>query len=290
MADLCHETSRKRNIKRLETELTETIPVGPDARLLTFSIPALDRPPLPGQFFMVKILDAGFPLFGRAFSVFDYRSGGGRARLEFLVQTVGRGTRILNSAAPGTRALLIGPSGRGFPSLDEDTSYVLVGGGTGIAPFHHMMHELNRQARTEIPLRLVYGAKDGPSLFVHDRFTSLPFTVEVCTEDGSLGQKGMIDKPLGRILDGMKRPASGVIYSCGPDPMMCAVARMGAKRGVRAYLSLETRMACGTGICNGCAVRVERRPGDGESMRYLRVCHEGPVFDSAHLPDFGPSP
>jgi len=290
MAEVCHDSSRKRNISRIETTLTESTPVGPGARILSFTISAFDQPPLPGQFFMVKILDAGFPLFGRPFRVFDYRCEGRNAHLDFLVQAVGPGTEILNAAAPGSPALLVGPAGCGFPALREETDYVFVGGGTGIAPLHHLMHELSRHPEKEISLRLVYGARDKASLFAGDRFGSLPYPVDLCTEDGSQGEAGMVDTPLCRILDKGEGPANRVIYACGPDPMMRAVARLGVERGLPTYLSLETRMACGTGICNGCAISVEPRPGDGSSLKYLRVCHEGPVFEAANLPDFRPSP
>lgn len=289
MAEVCHENCRKRNIARIEAELTASIAVGPGARILSFTIPALEQPPLPGQFFMIKILDAGFPLFGRAFSVFDYFCEGRFAHLEFLVQTVGPGTEILNSAAPGSPALLVGPAGRGFPPLREGTDYLLVGGGTGIAPLHHLMHETSRLAAAEMSLRLVHGARDKAALFVHDRIAALGFRVDLCTEDGSQGETGMVDRPLCRILDDEEAPSKRVIYSCGPDPMMRAVARLGVERGLSTFLSLETRMACGTGICNGCAIAVEPCPGDGSSLKYLRVCHEGPVFEATNLPDFRPS-
>jgi len=288
MAEACHESSRKRYIARIEADLTGSVAVGPGARILTFEIAALDQPPLPGQFFMIKILDAGFPLFGRAFSVFDYRCDGPSAQLDFLVQAVGPGTGILNSAAPGAPALLVGPAGRGFPALREEKEYLFVGGGTGIAPLHHLMHDLSRRSHGNIALRLVYGARDEASLFAGDRFDSLPFPVDLCTEDGSRGEAGMVDTPLGRILDEGDRPANRIIYSCGPDPMMRAVAHIGVERDLPTYLSLETRMACGTGICNGCAVSVEARPGDESSLKFLRVCHEGPVFEAKSLPDFRP--
>lgn len=286
MTEACHENSQKRNIARFETQLVETVPVGPGARILTFKIPALARPPLPGQFFMVKILDAGFPLFGRAFSVFDYRDDGKNGTLEFLVQTVGQGTEILNAAAPGAPALLVGPAGRGFAPPREGAEHILVGGGTGIAPLHHLMHELSRQGRGDAPLRLIYGARDKAMLFAHDRFGDLGYRIDFCTEDGSLGEAGMVDAPLRRNLDDEGQGADRVIYSCGPDPMMRAVARIGVERSITTYLSLETRMACGTGICNGCAVSVEIRAGDPSSLKYLRVCHEGPVFDALRLPEF----
>jgi len=250
-------------------------------RVLTFSIPALPLDPRPGQFFMVKDLDPAFPLFPRALAVLDYRRSADEAELSFLCQAVGRGTTILNEARPGSRTVLIGPAGNGFPDLPSGKELILVGGGTGVAAFHLLMKQRQESERNGTGLELLHGARDAASLYLHDRFSSFSFPVKVSTEDGSAGTCGMVDKLLLETLsagDGKNR----VIFTCGPDPMMRVVACTGQRFGVETFVSLETRMACGVGVCNGCAVWVER---DGQ-VEYQRACHEGPVFPASILPEF----
>ena len=103
----------------------------------------------------------------------------------FLVRTVGKGTAMLNEAAVGDRAMLVGPAGNGFPDIPDGKKVILVGGGTGIAPLHHLMAELVRQDRGQDPIELLHGARDADSLYIADRLQALPFAVDFATEDGS---------------------------------------------------------------------------------------------------------
>jgi dihydroorotate dehydrogenase electron transfer subunit len=282
----CGDDKKGRRLKRFEGTLAGSTQVGPDTRILTFSIPHLSLPPRPGQFFMVKTFDPGFPLFGRAFSVFDFRSGVGSDEVEFLVSAVGRGTTLLTAAAPGSAVLLIGPLGNGFPSVPERRELILVGGGTGVAAFHLLMKETTRRGADPAGLCLLQGARTAESLYARDRFEALPFDVEVSTDDGSLGTPGLVDALLAARL--ARKPAGDRtwIFACGPDPMMRAVAAVGEKEEIPTFLSLESRMACGTGVCNGCAVPVEKLDGKNRVFSYQRTCCEGPVFLSLSLPTF----
>jgi dihydroorotate dehydrogenase electron transfer subunit len=96
------------------------------------------------------------------------------------------------------------------------------------------------------------------------------------TEDGTAGLRGLVTDALGPVLDSLGEPAE--ILSCGPLPMMAAVAGMAAERHIVCQVSLEERMACGFGICMGCAVRLAG--SDPESPSYALVCTDGPVFDA----------
>ena len=82
-------------------------------------------------------------------------------------------------------------------------------------------------------------------------------------------------------LDYGEVKAGEVVFCCGPDPMMHAVAALCEKRGLRCFLSLETYMACGYGVCNGCSVAVQ-----GERFKgwpYSKTCQEGPVYEACEL-------
>lgn len=266
---------------RLEGRLVNTAEAGPETRILTFSISATLEEPRPGQFFMIRSLDPAFPLFPRALAVLDYHVESGKTVISFLCRAVGRGTSVLNSSRPGSEAVLIGPAGNGFPDPPPGRELILVGGGTGVAAFYLLMKKRMEAAGGGAGVELLHGARDAASLFLRDRFGSLPFPVRVSTEDGSAGTRGMVDRLL---LDRLAKKGGDeeVIFTCGPDPMMRVVAGIGRRFGVETFVSLETRMACGVGLCNGCAVTVE----DRGRVEYQRACVEGPVFPAALLPEF----
>ena len=67
-----------------------------------------------------------------------------------------------------------------------------------------------------------------------------------------------------------------IIYSCGPTPMLKAVAALAKEFNLPCQVSLEEYMACAVGGCAGCVVKV--KTDEGEVMK--RVCVDGPVFDA----------
>jgi NAD(P)H-flavin reductase len=114
-------------------------------------------------------------------------------------------------------------------------------------------------------------------------FRSVVAAVHYATEDGSCGACGFVTDALAAYLD---RPIAGgrsVIYACGPHPMLAAVSRLAADRGVPCFVSMEERMACGLGVCMGCSVPMA-------AGGYKRACAEGPVFDSRDVSWSGPVP
>jgi len=113
-----------------------------------------------------------------------------------------------------------------------------------------------------------------------DEFASLGVKVSLATEDGTAGRRGT-------ALDLLREHTVGgaddvVVYSSGPERMLEALARLCREEGIRGYLSLEARMACGVGVCNSCAVRV-RSEEDEEGWIYKLVCRDGPVFSAERL-------
>jgi dihydroorotate dehydrogenase electron transfer subunit len=154
---------------------------------------------------------------------------------------------------------------------------VLAGGGVGIAPLHFFAARWAGRA----PLTVFYGGKRAADLPLADRFGALaPGAFHLVTEDGSVGEKGLVTSPLGRYL--AERPGERV-YCCGPTPMMKAVCAT-AGDPARVWASLESRMACGIGICLGCALPVAAGTGAPDraapcgGVVMERVCREGPVF------------
>lgn len=236
----------------------------------------------PGHFFMLGLPGAGLtldPLLNRPISVLDVLpdDDGRPGSLVFLVKKVGRGTRLMSSVAAGATLRCTGPLGNTFPEPSPGERVVLVGGGVGIAPLHFCAARWAGRAA----LTVFYGGKRAADLPLLDRFGALePGAVHVVTEDGSVGEEGLVTAPLGRYLADW--PGERV-YCCGPTPMMKAVCET-AGDPARVWASLESRMACGIGICLGCALPVaaETAPtgpaSPGPDVVMERVCKEGPVF------------
>jgi 2-polyprenylphenol hydroxylase and related flavodoxin oxidoreductases len=185
----------------------------------------------------------------------------------FLIQLIGDGTRQLGNISSGNIINVILPLGNGF-SLPEnkDDRLLLIGGGVGIAPMLYLGQYL--KANDYNPTFLL-GARTEKDLVLLDKF-SLYGDVHTTTEDGTSGEKGYVTQH--SVLNASK---FNQIYTCGPKPMMVAVARYAKVNSISCEVSLENKMACGVGACLCC---VEKTVGGHKC-----VCTEGPVFNINEL-------
>ncbi len=178
--------------------------------------------------------------------------------LVLIVRAVGAGTAAMRAAAPGTEFDLLVDLGNGFDvSAASARGAVLVGGGIGIAPLYGLA------ARMPAPPRVVLGFRNAADSFYIDAFRALGCETFVATEDGSLGDGGVVTDVLSR-----RCPDAAAICACGPLVMMRALCAL--PQVEYAQLSLEARMGCGFGACVGCTVQTTDGP--------KRVCADGPVF------------
>jgi dihydroorotate dehydrogenase electron transfer subunit len=228
----------------------------------------------PGQFVMLSPGALGAvarsdPLLPRPMAVYRSHAGdAGGARVEVLYKRCGRGTALLAEALPGQRVGLVGPLGRCFEPPAAGERAVVVAGGTGIASVYELARGL--AGRDAVVL---LGARSAQDLMGVDDFAALGVELRVATEDGSQGQRGLVTELLLRELDGAGRRR---VYCCGPTPMMRRCAEIAAARGVACVASLENHMACGFGVCLGCAAPLA-------AGGYALVCRDGPVFDAARV-------
>ncbi|MDR1087084.1 MAG: dihydroorotate dehydrogenase electron transfer subunit [Endomicrobium sp.] len=207
---------------------------------------------LPGQFFMLEVPGV---FLRRPISVHDVK----KDTLSFLYKVVGKGTNILSSICAGTIQLL-GPLGKGYDlETYKDSNHVIVAGGTGIASLHFLAAKLSKKGT------LYYGARSQKDLLCLNKFKELGWKIEVSTEDGSKGHKGYITDLLQKNLN-----SNDVIFICGPSLMLKKVLEIAKEKNVKGFASLEEKMACGVGNCQGCAVKV----GGKTKM----TCKDGPVF------------
>lgn len=220
---------------------------------------------LPGQFVEVRVDDSPTTFLRRPISIhFVDRQ---RNELHLLVAAVGDGTRKLAGLKAGSRLNCVLPLGNGFTMPESaDERFLLVGGGVGVAPLLYMGAAM--QAKGVEPTFLL-GARSAKDLLMLDEFRKYG-RVFVTTEDGSEGERGFVTNH--SVLESEQFTR---IATCGPKPMMVAVARMAVKLGVECEASLENMMACGVGACLCCVEKTV----EGN----LCVCKEGPVFNTKRL-------
>jgi len=237
-----------------------------DYHLLGIETAALGRTARPGQFVMVKVSPAPFPLLRRPLSVHD----AGPSGIELFFKVTGVGMDILARKRPGDTVDLLGPLGKGFTVTAElkGKRACLVGGGRGIAPLYFLGREL-KVAGAQVTV--LYGGRTIQDLPLRGKFETAGLPLLCATDDGSFGFKGLVTESLERFLE---REPADVLFACGPDPMMRTVSEHAGRRRIPCEFSLESMMGCGIGACWGCVHRIRDEGGDG----WVKICEEGPVF------------
>ena len=213
----------------------------------------------PGQFVNIEI--EGFYL-RRPISICDYSDN----TITLIYKVVGRGTEAMSHMQAGCELDMLTGLGNGFDPDVECCRPLLVGGGVGTAPLLQYGRELNAAGRKVWFLLGGRTASDVLQLNLFEQYGQVCLT----TEDGSLGETGFVTQH--SVLN---RQRFDFIATCGPKPMMQAVARYAKERGIECEASLENLMACGLGACLCC---VEKTTTGNRC-----VCKEGPVFNIKEL-------
>ena len=248
--------------------------LGRDYFKMTIYAPGIVREARPGQFVHLRCQDSLEPLLRRPFSFHCLNDGS----FEILYKLVGRGTNLLAKKRKGGKIDILGPLGNGF-DLIRNTEYgirntILVAGGMGVAPLLALAEELANSAERIADRKnilVLIGAKTKNEILCAKDFRKLGAKVQLATNDGTLGRKGLVTGLLQKVLLTTYNLQLTTIYACGPKPMLKELARIGKRLGISTYGSLEENMACGVGACLGCAIQTKEG--------YKRVCKDGPVFN-----------
>jgi len=214
----------------------------------------------PGQFVGVYTVNKA-ALLPRPISVCEVNKEKTAIRLVYRV--VGTGTAEFALYQPGDYMVILGPLGNGFPlEKAEGKRVVLMGGGIGVPP----LLETAKRLSEGTDVITVMGYRNSET-FLSDEFEKYS-RLYIASDDGSVGTKG-------NVIDALKENKidCDVIFACGPMPML---------RGIKAYLSLEERMACGVGACLGCICKT-KKVDDHSHVKNARICTDGPVFDADDL-------
>ena len=231
---------------------------------------------VPGQFVMIRVTGLNDPFLPRPFSVAGVKDN----RIDIIYQVVGRGTELLSHVDSGAEIVVTGPLGKGFSVPDSgDVSAIMVAGGVGLPPLYFLINSLLEMKYRRKNIHLFYGAKTRDSLLLLEELEELRVNLYLATEDGSTGSRGYITDLFLDEIGNIPQPAQ--VYTVGPTPMMAKVVEIARNLRIKTEVSLETRMACGIGVCLGCTVK-PKEPYFTK-FGYLKVCKDGPVFPGEYF-------
>lgn len=239
---------------------------------MVLETPLIAKKAYAGNFVLVRINETGerIPL-----TIADYDRE--RGTITIVVQIAGKSTKLLFHQNVGDSILdVVGPLGNKIHIKKYEYPVVIIGGGVGIAPCYPQAKELKEVGNKIIS---ILGARNKELLFWRDKMGSVSDELIICTDDGSEGIKGVVTEPLKDLL---KREKLSIVIAIGPLIMMKYVALttngFDGLPKVKTFVSLNTIMIDGTGMCGGC-----RFPTIDGKIGF--ACVDGPDVDG-HIVDF----
>lgn len=230
-----------------------------DTYFIHLNCPELAEQAIPGQFVNISCSRFLKRPFGIASVNLD------KGTFSIGVKVVGKGTAEITAFTVGQEVDVLGPLGNGF-DLGKADKYILVSGGTGVFPInfaHEMLEECG------IDHVVVQGFRDASQIVMNRKGYILT------TDAGDAGIKGNCCDGLNTLKKDDLEEAE--ILCVGPLPMMKAVGKWAQDHGLKCYVSMEQRMACGIGICLVCVCKLKAEE-NGEEFKHVRCCKDGPVF------------
>ena len=216
--------------------------------------------------------------------------------VDFLYKIHGHGLHHLSTRAHGDQISVLGPIGKGFTLHTNKPRPLLIGGGVGIPPMVFLAESINNDSNknwkpfcimgSEIPFpfdvlesKILVEGLDNSINGTHPLLEKWNIPTRLASWQGyEKSFKGFVtdlaDKYLSQLSENELQEVE--IFSCGPTPMLQAVASLANKYKVACQVSLEEYMACAVGGCAGCTVPVQTNSG----IEMQRVCVDGPVFDA----------
>ena len=232
--------------------------------VLEIEIPEGANDILPGQFVEILVEDSKSTFLRRPISIYNVHPE--RNSMDLLIQIVGEGTKKLAKLKVNDMVDIMYPLGKSFSIIESGKKALLVGGGVGVAPLLYLAKKLQDNG---VEPHILLGGRTSENIIETDNFGKYA-EVYVSTEDGSKGEKGLVTQH-----SIMQNRSFDMVYSCGPDPMMRAVAKVASTNNINCEVSLENMMACGIGACLCCVTPT--------TSGHKCVCSDGPVFNTKVL-------
>lgn len=247
--------------------VAETIRLNAYAYSLTLDVgEELSREVSCGQFVHIKCGHSR--LLRRPISICDWKEN----HLRVVFEVRGEGTEWLSRRKVGDTLDVLGPLGHGFDVGGK--RLLLVGGGIGAPP---LLACAKRAADRGAEVRAALGFRDAEHTMLTEEFGAVCTSVDLVSDDGTAGRRGLVTVPVEEILRAAEENASEIqVLACGPKTMLRGVAELAARYGAPCQVSLEERMGCGVGACLVCACKTT----DGHRRH---VCKDGPVFNAGEV-------
>ena len=266
----------------MQDKITDVIwnrPIGPSHYRIGLASGPEIASAVPGQFVMVQLLPKSPVLLRRPFSICKpIEQNGTVIGIELVYKVVGQGTRAMAALKPGAKVKLLGPLGNGFKFPLTAQNHLLVAGGIGVAPLVFLAWSMAQNGVASDCCQVYIGGQTEAELFCREDFSKLGYRCRISTDDGTAGDQCLITDP---VAEAVTETRPDMIYACGPLPMIECLLGIAEKAQSPCQVALETVMACGMGVCLGCAIKPKKA-----SKSYLHACTDGPVFD-AKMIDLG---
>ncbi|MEN6386833.1 MAG: dihydroorotate dehydrogenase electron transfer subunit [Phycisphaerales bacterium] len=262
---------------------------------------------IPGQFAEIEVSTLALPsqntippqftdiskrnvILRRPFSFADIVTSNDSVIVEILYAVVGAATLRMKTLKTGDSVSILGPLGNGFSLPENKKTALLVAGGMGAPPLVHLSGLIKSKC-PQTEMVVFVGTKSLSDLAFFDvkpdkfdktkvklgEFEKHKIKTHISTDDGSAGTKGFVTEVLKKwILENKPDVNNTIMYACGPDAMLRASAAVSAEFNIPCQVSLERRMACGTGLCQSCAVKCIDK--NTREYFYKLCCKDGPVF------------
>lgn len=254
----------------LLAELIKKEQLKPDIYKFSVKAPKIVEKSKAGNFIEIRVTDQVEPFLRRPISIYNLKKE--ERVVEFIFQVKGKGTQILANKREGEQIDIIGPLGYGTFNYENKENLAIIGGGIGVFPLYELA-KCAKKDNKNVNTYLGYRSKD--FVVLEKEFEEVSNNLVITTDDGSYSQKGFAINFLEKDIDEGKIDA---IYACGPLPMLRAVQKLALEKQIPCQISLEEKMACGLGVCLGCAVKTAKSPKD--APEYWHVCKAGPVFNA----------
>lgn len=258
---------------QLKAKLVKKEQLKSDIFKFSVEAPEIVKDAKQGHFIEIRVTDNVEPFLRRPISIYNMEKEKGI--LEFIFQVKGKGTEILSKKTEGDLIDIVGPLGYGTFKYDNYQNIAVIGGGIGVFP----LYELSKNAKNDGKNVNIYlGFRNKDFVVLENEFKSVSDKLVITTDDGTYAEKGFAidflkqDVEMGKI---------DCIYACGPLPMLKAVRNYAIEKNIPCQISLEEKMACGMGVCLGCAVKTAKSSQD--NPEYWHVCKAGPVFEAKEV-------
>ncbi len=243
--------------------------------IIKFSVkaPSITEKSEAGQFIEIRVSEGIDPFLRRPISIHNIKKEDGI--IEFIIQLKGKGTKYLSEIQIGQDLDIIGPLGHGKFDSSKSEKLGIIGGGIGVFP----LYQLAKQSIEKGKIVTTYlGFRNKDFVVLENEFKSVSTELVISTDDGSYGRNGFAINFLKQDIESGKVDS---IFACGPMPMLKAVKKLAEEKNIPCQISIEENMACGLGLCLGCAVKTSA--SSNEAPEYVHVCKAGPVFDATYV-------